>query len=453
MLAFLVVFELIGYQTRYLVNDVRDRYVDADPQTKKSSRFPVSRLGDQHALVISFRAFLLRVLLLGIIIACVLPIANYAWAWHVALIVAIGAIAIPYELTRDWCQRIVHRDGSGGQAAEKDSSKHLSAYLTGAVVLLVIFVGFGYGLRILTGYWLAGEVHPTPLLLATAAGVCFGSTFVVLAWILESTQGEHASEFAHKAHLVWFRDLLSRGYVKLPTGVAAADTTKADVDSSDIAQPAISLTVGDESIVSQGTIAQAVIAKPGIAVGAPIAQIDRSVPVLAGRLSERTWRVTVVWATSMALSTYLLLGLIASLLGQWITASAALCVGLVVLLFLACVAVLDASWAMLVVLIGTVAMMGFLLSEKLGVGAAMCAAVGLAIPALTVCSFRGMSFDKMTNAVQEAAKSVRIMAAYAVPDWFSRARDGTDGPGEPLVDSQSAVIVNRPANPGDASPG
>jgi hypothetical protein len=200
---FYVIFEFVIYQARYLYNDVRDREMDCGPLPKR--RFPCSEKDNIAALTAAFVSFLVRLAIAALLVGTVLPVDNFRWVWHSAFLILVFLIAVPYEFARSKCNRV--------------GSRRLRAW----TLITLAAVGPGYALRSVVGLWLAGLDNAVALLLAAAGASLFGSTFVALAWALESTRVDTSDLRAGKAHLVLFRGAVSRA---LPSHTRIAPSSK-----------------------------------------------------------------------------------------------------------------------------------------------------------------------------------------------------------------------------------
>jgi len=78
-----------------------------------------------------------------------------------------------------------------------------------------VFVGFGYGVRAIVGFWLVGVSDIKALVFLFFGASLFGSTFVALTWALESTRAKREEFSTRKAHLVVFHDAVSRRVTKV----------------------------------------------------------------------------------------------------------------------------------------------------------------------------------------------------------------------------------------------
>ncbi len=156
------------------------------------------------ALRAAYASFVARLALAFLFIGLVFPYKDYKWAWHLSFALSVFVVAWVYEGIRSKCNAI------GGEKGPDDG---LLRFWT---TVLIVFVGFGYGLRATVGFWL---VHPGvnnhtawfSLLLLFLGGSLFGSTFVALTWALESTRAKPQEFATKKGHLVQFHKAVSRG--------------------------------------------------------------------------------------------------------------------------------------------------------------------------------------------------------------------------------------------------
>jgi hypothetical protein len=196
LLGFLVVFEFLVYQARYLLNDVRDRELDNAPHLSKP-RFPESwmknKKDEDFGVKAAFVSFVARLVIALLIVTCLLPYKDGMMVWHLGFLASIFVIAELYETFRDKCNM-----------ANRKSRR------TAWTVVLIAVVGLGYGLRAFVGLWLAGMHDNTALWLLAFGASLFGSTLIALTWALESTRGVVQVLGAKKAHLVLFRMAVSR---------------------------------------------------------------------------------------------------------------------------------------------------------------------------------------------------------------------------------------------------
>ena len=194
LFGFLLTFEFLVYQARYLWNDVRDRRVDCGGSLSKR-RFPCSRINDKVAIKAAFASFVARLVLALLLVLCIFPLENWRWAWHLGFLAGVGMIAVLYETARSKCV-------AAARAKLSSRTKRWGIAVVG-------IVGLGYGLRSVVGLWLAGVEGTVALVLASVAGSLFGSMFVALAWALESTRAGR-DDLTEKAHLILLRDVVSK---------------------------------------------------------------------------------------------------------------------------------------------------------------------------------------------------------------------------------------------------
>jgi hypothetical protein len=187
---FFLVFEFLVYQARYLLNDVRDRYIDSGKKLSKE-RFPSAWLDrdkkEEFALKAALGSLLARVMLAGLLVGCILPFKNLMWAWHAGFLLGVFLIAGLYETVKNKCNVVPE------------------SRLTFWSEALTAVVGAGYGLRSAVGLWLAGIDDIGALSLVALGGSLFGSMFVSLTWALESSRADAKEFVAKKAYLAWFR--------------------------------------------------------------------------------------------------------------------------------------------------------------------------------------------------------------------------------------------------------
>jgi hypothetical protein len=191
---FFLVFEFLVYQARYLLNDIKDRYIDCKKLSKP--RFPCSLLDngpkEERALRRCFASFVARLLIAGLLVICILPVEH--WRGYTLSLFSIFAIAAPYEFLRNRCN---------GGSGEKSWRSIWTVALLGNV-------GLGYALRSVVGLWLAGVDDKGDLLRLSVGGWLLGVTFVGLTWALESTRDSPEVLASGKGHLLWFRGFVTR---------------------------------------------------------------------------------------------------------------------------------------------------------------------------------------------------------------------------------------------------
>ncbi|HEY8547499.1 MAG TPA: hypothetical protein VIL36_20695 [Acidimicrobiales bacterium] len=195
-----VVFELVLYQARYMLNDLADAEVDRQHVAAEGrKRLPPGA----HARRWSAAVLVARIVL-GL--AAVASLSDPAR--RVTLVAALGvAVATAaYEAARAPMRRAV-RDGGAGPAVRPDRPLFLRRRGALAVVVLV---GAGYAIRVGLGVALAGASGAV-VAAAVALGWLFGTLGVVGAWLLEVAglrQGDDTTVLASKAHLATMAELL-----------------------------------------------------------------------------------------------------------------------------------------------------------------------------------------------------------------------------------------------------
>jgi hypothetical protein len=348
LFGFLFTFEFLVYQARYLLNDVRDRRVDCSGSLSKR-RFPCSRIDDPVALKAAFVSFVARLAFAVLLVGCIFPLENWRWAWHLGFLAGVLLIAVPYETARSKCV-----------AAAKAGSKSRTKKWGVAVVGLV---GLGYGLRSVVGLWLAGVEGTIALGLAAVAGSLLGSTFVALAWALESTRtGE--DELANKAHLVLFRSAVSKAAERL--------------------------------------------------------KLERFGPtdkVLVGRQS-----LTAPWCVTAILATVALVGFSLFLLHHSVSVVKSLWIGgaVVMVAGLAVVTPVRLSWKLTICNLVGVGIVLHVLSVS--VIQSIMAAVVSALALIMTCVHRGMCFEDMTECVSKVVTGCRNGWNHYIYEPFTRTR-------------------------------
>ncbi|MEJ5945012.1 hypothetical protein WDZ17_06840 [Pseudokineococcus basanitobsidens] len=172
LLVLWVLVELLAYQARYQLNDLRDRAADAaHPESAHRGRlsFPWTPL--RAAAV--WGSVVVRVVL-SVLLAVALPGApgEAALAFLVLLVLVSGG----YELVRERIRRAPAVDPTGPRARS-----------LGVPVLL--FVPLGYGLRVWTGYHAAaaGELPARLGVLLVVTLLATYTASVLTAWVLEAT--------------------------------------------------------------------------------------------------------------------------------------------------------------------------------------------------------------------------------------------------------------------------
>jgi hypothetical protein len=165
VIAFIFIFELLIYQTRYIWNDVRNCSEDAthpDAELRGHLSPPCTRERIRAGLTI-------LAIRLGVALfagAALKEGADWALlAWGAAVFV----IALPYDYIRD---RLRSDTGPPGRA----SPAKIGVYL---------LVGLGYALRCALGFWLGGAL-PSLVVLAALLGYALGIMMVTMTWAIES---------------------------------------------------------------------------------------------------------------------------------------------------------------------------------------------------------------------------------------------------------------------------
>jgi hypothetical protein len=176
-LTFYVAFELLVYQARYTLNDLRDAGIDArEASIDKRGRFPPPITRQR------VRAVILAVV---VRVACWLAITSaIGRGFDVVLLwsgVGVFAIAMPYEWARSRL-RLHSREEfleDWGWVTRMNSLK----------LTLFVTVGLGYALRTSTGLWVGSAMSTDlPLLVVGALTFStFGSMFVLMTWVLQAS--------------------------------------------------------------------------------------------------------------------------------------------------------------------------------------------------------------------------------------------------------------------------
>ncbi len=201
-----LVFEVLIYQSRYLINDVRGRVEDNSASTLKR-RFPgkyvslpgkpVSEGLEDYALRLSFLALIFR-MIIGITLFFTFAPPRYC-TWLICLLFMIGFMVTTYlyEWTRLQTDRLFARsmtkEGNRGDALKSKSLAFESYSVVG-------LVGIGYSIRCLLALWLLGGFTWRVQLTLSLFAWSYGSMFVYMTWIIESTKTA-PSAFVSKAHL------------------------------------------------------------------------------------------------------------------------------------------------------------------------------------------------------------------------------------------------------------
>lgn len=173
----LIVYELLLYQTRYLLNDLRDDVAEIGRLTPASDRRngPPGRLGDGQQVAALLLAGA-RIVLFGLIFAT-LPIVGFTEALAIVGLFLMAYVA--YEVPRDlWREATAPRPGEPW----RDDRRLLSAVSS-------VTVGLGYGLRALVVLML---VQPEIILTVPGIALCLAFWFagcagVTAGWAVEAT--------------------------------------------------------------------------------------------------------------------------------------------------------------------------------------------------------------------------------------------------------------------------
>jgi hypothetical protein len=166
-----IAFELLFYQGRYILNDLRGIDTDALYSAGKSrSRFPILDSDNLHSEV----RFGLKMALLRMAIGIWVGVQWLKGQNEAAFLAAAAVtlvIAVVYDGLRD------HRD-------EDESSLFR---FTGTKISILALVGTGYGVRILLGWVLAEPHHlvASAMIISGVAFCVFGSMFVAITFSLD----------------------------------------------------------------------------------------------------------------------------------------------------------------------------------------------------------------------------------------------------------------------------
>lgn len=238
MIGFLIVFELLIYQARYIVNDVRDR---KDGLESRRFWFAGQKENDEEferaALRMAFVDVAARLALAGLLVGCLFPIGHGEGPWYAGLLLGVFMAAIPYEWARS---RIRQR----GVLQVAHSNTRVTADELRWSAVMTSLAGVGYGLRVVAGYWLAGESNPVALFLAGVAGLALGSLIISLTWALECTK---SSLTLDKPHLVAFRKTIEAMQLS-PSGASSA--------SSNSLSPSSRVAFGRQALAAQWSVAE-----------------------------------------------------------------------------------------------------------------------------------------------------------------------------------------------------
>ncbi|MFI5034999.1 MAG: hypothetical protein ACHQFZ_02200 [Acidimicrobiales bacterium] len=202
MIGVWLAFELLIYQSRYLVNDVRGRFEDSSPTAPKR-RFPASIVGSPYeplALRYCFSDLILRVTFGVALILAFAPSRHFAWIVCLLFIFGLAAVSWLYEYFRVFTDALYRRMiGSNERLDAIAESRRFAS----ASYLVTAMVGSGYALRCLFGVWLVGSGSWKVYVLAGSFAWAYGCMFVYMTWIIESTNTEPFA-FTKKVHLFRF---------------------------------------------------------------------------------------------------------------------------------------------------------------------------------------------------------------------------------------------------------
>ena len=222
------IFELVLYQARYMLNDLADADVDRlHVAAEARARLPVGARARRWSIgVLTAR------IALALVVMALLPDP----ARGIMLVAALGVAAATaaYEAVRAPMRR--------GSRSLKEKRPHRALFLqrSGALAVMVL-VGAGYAIRVGFGVALAGADGPV-VGAAVVLGWLFGTTGVVMAWLLEAAglrEGGDETVRASKAHIATIVDLigddpahidrpiLRGGGARLTAGLLAASTAAA----------------------------------------------------------------------------------------------------------------------------------------------------------------------------------------------------------------------------------
>jgi len=199
------------YQARYLVNDVRGRVEDNSQSTPKrrfpskyvhTNGVPGSKEREEFALRLSYLSLICRLAIGITLFFTFAPPRYFTWLVCLIFLVSFTLATVAYELVRRATDQLFLKIMSGGDDYLLATDSRL---LTFSSLSVVAVVGIGYAIRCLLGLWLlAGFSLRVQLFLGLFAW-SYGSMFVYMTWIIESTKTS-LTAFTSKAHL------LSLGY-------------------------------------------------------------------------------------------------------------------------------------------------------------------------------------------------------------------------------------------------
>jgi MFS family permease len=206
LIVFVLAFELLVYQARYMRNDFRDRFSDPGHPLASAKRRPPSLVGHRDRLVWFEGAFIARLLLAALFVLWLL-LTHHG---RIALIFAAGSVLV-------WLIADVYE-------AVKERAKVLRSEPPfrrgGWQTALFLWVGVGYGVRTLVGLTAGSQTFgwnwhsATAMALVLVWGVFFGAMFVTMTWAFE------ASAFAAQEDEVYDARLRARGHTAALGGEA-----------------------------------------------------------------------------------------------------------------------------------------------------------------------------------------------------------------------------------------
>lgn len=222
-------FELVLYQARYMLNDLADAEVDRlHVAAEARARLPAGARARRWSIGV----LLGRIAVALAVIALLPGSARGTMLW--AALGVVGATAA-YEAVRAPMRR-----GGPTSLQEKRPNRALFLQRRGALAVMVL-VGAGYAIRVGFGVALAGADGPV-VAAAVVLGWLFGTTGVVMAWLLEAAglrEGGDETVLARKAHIATIVDLvgddpahldrpiLRGGGARLTAGLLAASSAAA----------------------------------------------------------------------------------------------------------------------------------------------------------------------------------------------------------------------------------
>ena len=200
-LIFLVAFEAVAYQARYIWNDLRGLQQDsAHPAAEGRGRMPIVQ--DVRTTVrLATTSILARLALAAILIGFLSPANRIAAG---SFILAIAILAVVYEVLRDMTET-------------KRTQRRQPARLGLRETLLYFVVAQGYGVRALAGAWFGSGGRIGLGLLASSLYVTVAAlnlTGCLRVWVFESGRVENNGYPVERSHvaclLPWYRRARAR---------------------------------------------------------------------------------------------------------------------------------------------------------------------------------------------------------------------------------------------------